>query len=48
MIFAILGDTNQRLHHAYTRQGDTTVDIHSNPIGQLIGKNTFGLKVIEL
>lgn len=44
----VFGHTHQRFHRAYTRQDGQTVDIHCNSIGQLVGRNTFGLKVIEL
>lgn len=44
----VFGHTHQRFHRAYTREDGKKVDIHCNSIGQLVGNNTFGLKVIEL
>lgn len=44
----VFGHTHRSFHRAYTRQDDTAVDIHCNSMGQLVGKNNFGLKVIEI
>lgn len=44
----VFGHTHQPFHRVYTRQDGKMVDIHCNFIGQLVGKNTFKLKVIKL